>query len=66
MLKLVSTFEYYMERVELRIIDGCFMMDRAGEVFWSEINPDCMRIKAANSDVKYDKDIWRAGGSSSK
>jgi hypothetical protein len=42
------------------------MMDRTGEVFWSEINPDCMRIRASAMDVKYDKDIWRTGGSSSK
>lgn len=25
-----------------------------------------MRIRATNLEVKYDKDIWRAGGSSSK
>ena len=65
-MKLYCTLKHYMGKVGLELIDGCFMMDKSGEVFWSEINPDCMRIRANSMDVKYDKDIWRAGGSSSK
>jgi hypothetical protein len=42
------------------------MLDNQAETFWSEINPDCMRIKSNNLKEEYDKDIWRAGGSSSK
>lgn len=65
-VKLYCTFKHYLDKVGLELIDGCFMLDRTGSVFWSEINPDCMRIRASSMDVKYDKDIWRAGGSSSK
>lgn len=44
------------------------MLDRKGENVWSEINPDCMRVKKneLNSRENYDKDIWRIGGSASK
>lgn len=70
-LKLYCAFSYYSEKVGLEILDGCFMLSSDGEVTWSEINPDCMRVKAIeNHDLSkredYDKDIWRAGGSSSK
>ena len=65
-VKLYCTFEYYLREVGLEIQDGCFMLDQKAEVFWSEINPDCMRIKSTSLSEVYDKDIWRAGGSSSK
>jgi len=42
------------------------MMDKSGEVFWSEINPDCMRMRVISMDVKYHKDIWREGVSPEK
>lgn len=42
------------------------MLNDTADTFWSEINPDCMRIKSNNLEEEYDKDIWRAGGSSSK
>lgn len=44
------------------------MLDSLGSTIWSEINPDCMRVKKMENGVKvdYDKDIWRAGGSASK
>ncbi len=45
------------------------MFNKSGSVVWSEINPDCMRVKTiVTEDTRkdYDKDIWRAGGSSSK
>ena len=45
------------------------MFDREGSVVWSEINPDCMRVKKIENNherLDYDKDIWRIGGSSSK
>ena len=45
------------------------MFDKEGSVVWSEINPDCMRVKkieTGSERLDYDKDIWRVGGSSSK
>ena len=45
------------------------MFSSDGKVVWSEINPDCMRVKkleGGQKRVDYDKDIWRSGGSSSK
>lgn len=57
----------YFSRVNLLIKDVCFMTNKIGKQFWSEINQDCMRITTIdNSENKYDKDIWRAGGSSSR
>ena len=44
------------------------MLNNDGSMIWSEINPDCMRVKLNQDNIRtdMDKDIWRAGGSSSK
>lgn len=42
------------------------MFDNDGTTVWSEINPDCMRVKRIETREDLDKDIWRVGGSSSK
>lgn len=44
-LSLYCSFSYYCRRVNLEIIDGCFMFNSDGSFAWSEINPDCMRVK---------------------
>jgi hypothetical protein len=44
-LQLYCAFAYYCSRVSLEIIDGCCMFDSCGSVAWSEINPDCLRVK---------------------
>lgn len=67
LVKIMFTIKSYLNKIKLDVQDACFMMNKNGDTFWSEINQDCMRIKALeNSDDKYDKDIWRTGGSSSK
>ncbi|CAF1482447.1 unnamed protein product [Rotaria sordida] len=66
-LKMFMVLQSYFFRVNLLIKDVCFMLNKNGEQFWSEINQDCMRITAIDSNQnKFDKDIWRAGGSSSR
>ena len=67
LIQIMFTIKSYLNKINLDVQDACFMMNKEGKVFWSEINQDCMRIKAIDdSDDKYDKDIWRSGGSSSK
>lgn len=65
-LQMFLTISYYFRKVGLKILDICYMLDRDGKRFWSEINQDCMRIKIAENNESLDKDLWRAGGSSSK
>ena len=65
-LKMFYTIQAYFHKVNLEIKDVCFMLDSTGQIFWSEINQDCMRIKTVDNSDQFDKDIWRAGGSSSK
>ena len=65
MLQLFCTMSYYLAEVKLQLIDGCIMVDDEGTI-WSEINPDCMRVKSIEEKTDYDKDIWRQGGSSAK
>jgi phosphoribosyl-ATP pyrophosphohydrolase len=80
-LKMFMTIQYYFKKIGLEIKDVCFMLDKTGQIFWSEINQDCMRIKTTDKffehallggvggvggTTSFDKDIWRAGGSSSK
>ena len=62
-MALFLTLQEYLSKMGLELQDGCIMSDRSGKLIWSEINQDCMRIKRQES---LDKDIWRAGGSSSK
>jgi phosphoribosylaminoimidazole-succinocarboxamide synthase len=51
----------------LRLIDICFFVDRAGQVIFGEISPDCMRVRSGASDQAeaLDKDEWRSGGEAS-
>lgn len=65
-LKMFLTTQYYFSQVGLEIQDVCYMLTKSGGMFWSEINQDCMRIKTDDNSEQFDKDIWRAGGSSSK
>lgn len=60
---MFMVIQSYFSRVNLLIKDVCFMTNKKGELFWSEINQDCMRITTKdNNQNKYDKDIWRTGG----
>ncbi|CAH6420029.1 Phosphoribosyl-ATP pyrophosphohydrolase [uncultured virus] len=75
-LKLFYSITHYFRKMNLEIQDACFMIDKTGTLFWSEINQDCMRIKALNGcydrrscsagSQSYDKDLWRTGGSDAK
>jgi phosphoribosylaminoimidazole-succinocarboxamide synthase len=47
----------------LRLDDICFFISTQGDVVFSEITPDCMRVVSAD-EGSLDKDVWRAGGSS--
>jgi phosphoribosylaminoimidazole-succinocarboxamide synthase len=67
--RIFFTIQHYLHQIGLEVQDGCIMLDRAGRTMWSEINQDCMRIKrreitSANGQDAFDKDVWRAGGSS--
>ena len=67
----VKTMLLYLQHslynVNLLIKDVCFMLNKMGNIFWSEINQDCMRITTMKNDSnKFDKDIWRYGGSTSR
>lgn len=65
--QIMHTIRSILNKVGLTVLDACFMLDKTGTIFWSEINQDCMRIIALdNKDIRFDKDIWRAGGSSAK
>lgn len=70
-IEAYCSFQYYARQVGLQILDGCFMLDKYSNRIWSEINPDCLRVKSLSNEqsksrIDYDKDIWRYGGSSAK
>lgn len=66
-IQIMHTIRSILNKNGLTVLDACFMLDKTGKTFWSEINQDCMRIVAIdNKDIRFDKDIWRAGGSSAK
>ncbi|OAQ60401.1 ATP phosphoribosyltransferase domain-containing protein [Purpureocillium lilacinum] len=68
-MRIFFTIQHYLHQIGLEVQDGCVMLDPTGRTMWSEINQDCMRIKRrevtnANHGDEFDKDVWRAGGSS--
>lgn len=71
-MRIFFTIQHYLGQIGLEVQDGCVMLDPTGRTMWSEINQDCMRIKwrereattNANGQDAFDKDVWRAGGSS--
>lgn len=67
-MRVFLSLQHYLSRCTpaLELQDICMMTDRSGTLVWSEINPDCMRVKAPSDCSQYDKDIWRAGGSSAR
>lgn len=56
--------ERNLKKVGLELWDICFFITEDGKKIFSEISPDCMRVRAA--DESLDKDVWRSGGSSKK
>jgi phosphoribosylaminoimidazole-succinocarboxamide synthase len=54
-------------RLELEVLDACFMFDELGRVFTYELSPDNMRVKSKSWTAdptktdEYDKDLWRRG-----
>ena len=48
--------------VGLELWDMCFFITQDGKKIFSEISPDCMRVRSADDSL--DKDVWRSGGSS--
>lgn len=70
-IRIFFTMQHYLHQIGLEVQDGCIMLDPTGRTMWSEINQDCMRLKRrevtnANGQDEFDKDVWRAGGSSVK
>ncbi|PVH94005.1 hypothetical protein DM02DRAFT_694274 [Periconia macrospinosa] len=67
-VRVFFTIQHYLHQIGLEIQDGCIMLDPTGRTMWSEINQDCMRIKRQHGHGQdaFDKDAWRAGGSSAK
>lgn len=68
-LKLYFTIRYALSMAGIRIKDVCFMIseENDGLTFWSELNQDCMRVVTEGAtESPMDKDIWRAGGSSTE
>lgn len=43
----------------LHLLDICFMLTSDGKTLFSEVSPDCMRVKKLDTDM--DKDLWRKG-----
>lgn len=54
--------ERALGKVGLELWDMCFFITEDGQKIFSEISPDCMRVRS--QDESLDKDVWRSGGSS--
>ncbi len=57
-----TALERSLKKAGLELWDICFFITEDGKTIFSEISPDCMRVRAA--DESLDKDVWRQGSSS--
>jgi len=57
-----GALERSLGKVGLELWDMCFFITEDGQKIFSEISPDCMRVRS--QDGSLDKDVWRSGGSS--
>lgn len=64
--KTFDVFSSFFDRHGMIIMDICLMITKDGSKLYYEITQDCSRIKLKTLDglSSFDKDIWRAGGSS--
>jgi phosphoribosylaminoimidazole-succinocarboxamide synthase len=66
-LRVFTVIRDRLHRIDLDVLDACFLFDESGAVLSYELSPDNMRIKhadwAASTDpaAEFDKDLWRAG-----
>jgi phosphoribosylaminoimidazole-succinocarboxamide synthase len=56
----------FLAERRLELLDICFFFDALGRMVCSEISPDCLRVRCMDTSGSLDKDVWRAGGSSSQ
>lgn len=59
-----TKLERHLKDAGLELWDMCFFFTEDGEMIFSEISPDCMRVKALDGSGSVDKDLWRSGNSS--
>ncbi|MCW3463443.1 phosphoribosylaminoimidazolesuccinocarboxamide synthase [Chitinophaga nivalis] len=54
----------------ITLIDMCIFIDRSGKMIYSEISPDCMRMRWNSNNIdqseSMDKDLWRRGAAPEK
>lgn len=63
-LKTFKILQCFFNSHGFEMMDICFMFTKDGTKMYYEISQDCARIKKLDLSDDYDKDIWRAGGSS--
>ncbi len=54
--------ESSLAKASLNLWDICFFISQDGSTIFSEVSPDCLRVRSGNESL--DKDVWRKGGSS--
>lgn len=61
--KVVSNIiDFMLNKAGYKFIDTCYFINSTGNILYSEITPDGMRIqKINNNDSRFDKDLWRQG-----
>ncbi|MCP4136270.1 MAG: hypothetical protein GY754_35195 [bacterium] len=64
-LAIFTIIQNTLKKIDLQVLDGCFLFDETGTVLCCEISPDNMRIKSIQWDGNkeliddFDKDLWR-------
>jgi phosphoribosylaminoimidazole-succinocarboxamide synthase len=61
-LTAFTLLDTFLQSKGIELVDICFMIDQKGDMIFSEVSQDCMRVRSAEGSL--DKDIWRHGGSS--
>lgn len=66
-LRVFDVIGRLFAKIDLEVLDACFLFDESGRVLTYEISPDNMRVKrvgwtdAPQRGDEFDKDLWRQG-----
>ena len=62
-LLVSNIIKEFLERNGFVFIDTCYFINTKGNLVFSEITPDGMRVRQIGTNESQDKDMWRAGKS---
>ncbi|HEX6462513.1 MAG TPA: phosphoribosylaminoimidazolesuccinocarboxamide synthase [Candidatus Saccharimonadales bacterium] len=58
---VAHTTDDFLAQAGYQLVDTCYFLNEEGNLVYSEITPDGMRVSKKEKGGSYDKDLWRQG-----